>query len=322
VVRLLCCAPPISQRELAFGHFLARATLLPHSHSRAGSMISIFARVLPATVCTSDCASCFGLGAEGSCDAALSSYALPVGADGPSANAWSNAGVCYPPDSDAGDCTLVGGVCTLVNPCLDGSAGDVQCHTENPVDPDHPCGLTCPACTGTDCGTGAKCGCRDEPGQYEYVCTCDDQWGYTGDLAIDGPATCTDIDGCATVDCGAGATCVDIPAPQQWFPGTGYTCVCGTGYEGDTTTDEAATCTDIDGCDGVSCGAGATCVDATAPASGYTCTCGTGYEGDTTTDEAATCILSEDKTSAANLGAELIASLFGGWLIAVSLALQ
>eukprot|EP01043_Picozoa_sp_COSAG02_P116696 COSAG02_NODE_53135_length_303_cov_1.362745_1_plen_63_part_10 len=63
---------------------------------------------------------------------------------------------------------------------------------------------------------------------------------------MDGAATCSDIDGCAGVDCGTGATCHDAQAP-----GTGYMCTCGTGYAGDNTMDGAATCSDIDGCAGV-----------------------------------------------------------------------
>ena len=72
------------------------------------------------------------------------------------------------------------------------------------------------------------------------MCTCGT--GYAGDNTIDGAATCSDIDGCAGVDCGMGATCADAQAP-----GTGYTCTCGTGYVGDTTD---TPCVDIDGCDG------------------------------------------------------------------------
>ena len=48
-------------------------------------------------------------------------------------------------------------------------------------------------------------------------------------------------------------------------------------------------CTDMDGCDGIECGAGATCTDAAAPDTGYSCSCDTGYEGATTNDTAATC---------------------------------
>merc|ERR1719506_3272497 len=73
--------------------------------------------------------------------------------------------------------------------------------------------------------------------------------------------------------CGTGATCADAVAPS-----TGYSCTCGPGYEGTPTTDEAATCTDINGCDGDPCGTGATCADAVAPLTGYTCTCDSGYQ--------------------------------------------
>ena len=48
-------------------------------------------------------------------------------------------------------------------------------------------------------------------------------------------------------------------------------------------------CSDTAGCDGVSCGTGATCTDATAPNTGYTCSCGTGYTGADVVDGSATC---------------------------------
>ena len=74
----------------------------------------------------------------------------------------------------------------------------------------------------------------------------------------------------------------------------GYTCSCDAGYEGSTTTDGPAVCTDIDGCDSVNCGANASCEDVDAPGTGYTCVCDTGYGGTTTTDGPATCIPDED----------------------------
>ena len=69
----------------------------------------------------------------------------------------------------------------------------------------------------------------------------------------------------------------------------GYTCSCGTGYEGTAVDDGPATCTDIDGCDGTNCGPNASCEDVDAPGTGYTCACNSGYEGSATTDEPATC---------------------------------
>ena len=45
---------------------------------------------------------------------------------------------------------------------------------------------------------------------------------------------------CDRIDCGSGAECSDVLAP-----GNGYTCTCGTGYDGVTTVNEAATCVDI-----------------------------------------------------------------------------
>ena len=58
-------------------------------------------------------------------------------------------------------------------------------------------------------------------------------------LSCDGQTlTCTDTDGCDGTECGEGATCTDAAAPD-----TDYSCSCGTGYEGATTTNGAAACT-------------------------------------------------------------------------------
>ena len=43
---------------------------------------------------------------------------------------------------------------------------------------------------------------------------------------------------CVPSECGDDATCTDAAAPD-----TGYSCSCGTGYEGATTTNGAAACT-------------------------------------------------------------------------------
>ena len=84
--------------------------------------------------------------------------------------------------------------------------------------------------------------------------------------------------------CGIGATCNDVAAPA-----TGYTCTCDTGYSGTTTTDQQATCADVDGCSGVDCGTGATCSDGAAPDTGYRCVCDSQYEGSATINERAEC---------------------------------
>ena len=70
--------------------------------------------------------------------------------------------------------------------------------------------------------------------------TCNQISDMCGDgLSCDGQTlTCTDTDGCDGTECGEGATCTDAAAPD-----TGYSCSCGTGYEGATTTNGAAACT-------------------------------------------------------------------------------
>jgi len=81
--------------------------------------------------------------------------------------------------------------------------------------------------------------------------------------------------GCAsTPNCGTGAACADVVNS-----GADYTCVCGTGYAGDTTTNGPADCTDVAGCTGNSCQNGAVCNDVLAPGTGYTCTCAPGWTG-------------------------------------------
>jgi|EP01043_Picozoa_sp_COSAG02_P065633 hypothetical protein len=84
---------------------------------------------------------------------------------------------------------------------------------------------------------------------------------------------------------------------RQWDRGdcvvlvAGDTCnqisdMCGDGL---SCNDEALTCTDTNGCEGIDCGANAACTDATAPGTGYSCSCDTGYEGAATTNSPAAC---------------------------------
>jgi hypothetical protein len=93
-----------------------------------------------------------------------------------------------------------------------------------------------------------------------------------GTLTVSG-YTCVDKNMCSPNPCGVGSTCVDKPAPSL-----GYTCTCSTGYTPkigtpSITQDQKISCEDTDGCQKITCGIGAQCVDADAPATGYTCRC-------------------------------------------------
>ena len=87
------------------------------------------------------------------------------------------------------------------------------------------------------CGTGAEC-TNLPPPQDGYTCSC--TTGYEGDAVTDTrirnhgesimTATCNDVNGCTGVDCGTGATCADVAAPE-----TGYTCTCETKSDVDRT---------------------------------------------------------------------------------------
>eukprot|EP01047_Picozoa_sp_COSAG01_P049627 COSAG01_NODE_4937_length_4611_cov_3.348260_1_plen_869_part_10 len=87
---------------------------------------------------------------------------------------------------------------------------------------------------------------------------------------------------CAAADCGTHATCVDTQS--------GYTCSCSSGYSGVSTHNSPTSCTDADGCAGVSCGANAGCTDLSAPAIGYRCSCTSGYNGTITTNQSTSCV--------------------------------
>ena len=81
--------------------------------------------------------------------------------------------------------------------------------------------------------------------------TCNPGYGPGGDNIVAGICDsadtaytltgCSDTNGCDGIDCGAGATCTDNPAPQ-----TGYTCSCGPGYMGDNVVNGVANCTNIE----------------------------------------------------------------------------
>ena len=79
--------------------------------------------------------------------------------------------------------------------------------------------------TGITCNTGYG---LDAGGITVTICdSADTAYNVTG---------CSDTDGCAGVDCGTGATCMDNPAPQ-----TGYTCDDGYTW---VLSDSGQTCTD------------------------------------------------------------------------------
>jgi hypothetical protein len=103
------------------------------------------------------------------------------------------------------------------------------------------------------------------------------------DCAPPTTAPTAQVPGCAESDCGPDAGCVDMAS--------GYECSCNPGYEGSTTMNAPAACTDYDACSDttVDCGTGASCVDAVAPATGYQCECDPGYEGTSMPNAAATC---------------------------------
>jgi hypothetical protein len=214
-----------------------------------------------------------------------------------------------------------GGTCVDIDGCADDPCGIASGFADSCSDVAAPgTGHTCACaegylefegscvtdyCFNVDCGTGSLSCASDNGNTDTYVCSCD-----TGYEAAPG-AVCSEIDGCAGVDCGFNFPCVDVAAP-----GTGYTCDCGVdsgyfdnngacelyntcngntcgegtctpvneqaytcncndGYESDEDPNTPS-CVNVDGCIGVSCGNGV-CVDVPAPGTGYTCDCDDGY---------------------------------------------
>lgn len=118
-------------------------------------------------------------------------------------------------------------------------------------------------CTGLAGSTGA---CADAAGsaQPPYTCTC-----ITGRTWNSTTRTCDEIDGCAGINCGIGASCTDKISPE-----TGYTCGCGPG-----TSLQNGVCAETNACASNPCSASVdpfgngTCLDQQAPLTGYTCGC-------------------------------------------------
>ncbi len=172
-------------------------------------------------------------------------------------------------------------------------------------------GATCdrPDCIGTpDCNSNGLCGvsagvpaCSCFAGWTGADCltpTCSPSCGSNG-ICVGGPTCfcnsgyeytaggCTNINECASgaPPCSGNATCFN---KDPVLDGVAYECVCNAGYAGDGSTcilcglgrqpdpAPAYTCSDINGCLGVTCPSNATCSDAVAPLTGYTCVGGTG----------------------------------------------
>ena len=131
-------------------------------------------------------------------------------------------------------CAAENTLMTLYSP--DG-AGCVPCALGKQPDSGATDCIDCPAgkAGNQTAGLCVACLLGEQPNENRTAC----------ELCPDGPAVCTDIDGCDSVNCGANASCEDVDAP-----GTGYTCVCDTGYGGTTTTDGPATCIPDEDCAG------------------------------------------------------------------------
>ncbi|KAI8518361.1 hypothetical protein Bbelb_043780 [Branchiostoma belcheri] len=84
--------------------------------------------------------------------------------------------------------------------------------------------------SGGACVPSTDCGCVDHYGFYHplgEVWDDPDNAGFECECTVDG-IICGDADGCDPDPCDPNAVCTDVPAP-----GTGATCTCNTGYEGD-----------------------------------------------------------------------------------------
>lgn len=144
-----------------------------------------------------------------------------------------------------------------------------------------------------ECSMGAPCGavatCANSVGSFK--CTCPS--GYTGDSTAGMAATCVDLDECATTTCGANAMCRNTAGS--------FECSCQSGFTGQVMVGGPTVCTSTTGsCNGVVCGANATC--SPGPSSGFQCTCNAGFSGATTTNGPATCTDLDECTDARSCG--------------------
>ena len=162
-------------------------------------------------------------------------------------------------DGTAGDAFDCG--TDILNP--DGVCSSGSCTTEDCCNPASPAGSdvsgTAPRCirpTNTEITdsydfTNARETLTMDRNFSVSGITCNPGYGPGGDNIVAGICDsadtaytltgCSDTNGCDGIDCGAGATCRDNPAPQ-----TGYTCLCGPGYMGDNVVNGVANCTNIE----------------------------------------------------------------------------
>ncbi|XP_019646463.1 PREDICTED: uncharacterized protein LOC109486987 [Branchiostoma belcheri] len=88
--------------------------------------------------------------------------------------------------------------------------------------------------SGLDCVPQADCGCSSNGGYYHKLGAVWEDNGEECECHAGNTVVCEEIDGCVPNPCVANAECKDVPAP-----GTGATCTCATGYEGDGDIDGA-----------------------------------------------------------------------------------